>query len=282
MVKRSGWFALLWLITGITLPGSLFAQKKISSSFCLHPAEKQLADSINNIRLSHGKKALPLSISLSYVARTHVGDLLINHPDTSICNLSSWSDKGKGRWEAVCYNPYVVNHNGMWKKPQELTNYRYRGYEMVAYSQDRLVVDSVLSLWEDSPEAMAMILTTGVWEKKSWESMGVGLNGHYASVWFGQRLDKAGRPKICQPVKKNKKKASTGYAFYLIYGSYPGMSSATKVMNRLIANGFKGAGVLRNHKHNRVYLYRSTDFQQVKKERQKWLKKYPKMWILQQ
>jgi len=282
MVKRSGWFALLWLITGIILSGSLFAQKKIPSSFCLHPAEKRLADSINSIRQSYGKKALSLSISLSYVARTHVGDLLINHPDTSICNLSSWSDKGKGRWKAVCYNPYVVNHDGMWKKPQELTNYRYRGYEMVAYSQDRLVVDSVLSLWEDSPEAMAMILTNGVWEKKSWESMGVGLNGHYASVWFGQRPDKAGRPKICQPVKKNKKKASTGYTFYLIYGSYPGISSATKAMNRLIAKGFKGVGVLRNHKHNRVYLYRSTDFRQVKKERQKWLKKYPKMWILQQ
>ncbi len=282
MPKRSGWFTLLWLIIGLTLSGSLYAQKKVPSSFCLHPAEKRLADSINRIRLSHGKKALPLSVSLSFVARTHVTDLLINHPDTSICNLSSWSNKGKGRWKAVCYNPYVVNHEGMWKKPQELTDYPYRGYEMVAYSQDSLVVDSVLSLWEDSPEAMAMVLTNGVWGKKSWAIMGVGLNGHYASVWFGQRPDKAGKPGICQSVKKNKKKSSTGHAFYLIYGSYPGISSATKVMNRLKAKGFKSAGILRSHKHNRVYLYRSTDFQQVKKERQRLLKKYPKMWILQQ
>ncbi len=282
MVKRSVWLIWLWLIAGMTFSGSLFAQKKIPSSFCIHPAEKQLADSINSIRISHGKKALPLSISLSYVARTHVGDLLINHPDTSICNLSSWSDKGKGRWKAVCYNPYVVNHNGMWKKPQELTDYRYRGYEMVAYSQDSLVVDSVLSLWKDSPEAMAMMLTNGVWKKKSWATMGVGLNGHYASVWFGQRPDRAGKPAMCRSTKKDKKKQYAGHDYYLVYGSYPGISSATKVMNRLRAKGFKSAGILSTHKHNRVYLYRSSDFQQVKKERQKWLKKYPKMWILQQ
>ncbi len=125
MIKRS-LYSLIGLMIGMTLSGSLLAQKKIPSSFCLHPAEKRLADSINNIRLSQGKKALQLSVSLSFVARAHVADLLNNHPDTSICNLSSWSDKGP--WKACCYNPYVVNHNGMWEKPKELTNYPYRGY----------------------------------------------------------------------------------------------------------------------------------------------------------
>jgi len=282
MIKRSGWFILSWLIIGMTLSGSLSAQKKVPSSFCLHPAEKQLADSINSIRLRHGKKALPLSISLSYVARTHVTDLLINHPDTSICNLSSWSDKGKGRWKAVCYNPYVVNHDGMWKKPQELTNYPYRGYEMVAYTQDALNVDSVVSLWEDSPEAMAMMLTNGVWEKKSWASMGVGLNKHYASVWFGQRPDRAGKPRICHPVSKVSKKSSGKIIFYLISGSYPGIRSATRAMNQLKVKGFKNAGIMRNHKHFRVFLYRTNDFQQAKKEKRKLSKKYPRLWILQE
>lgn len=282
MIKRSGWFILFWLTIGITLSGSLFAQKKVPSSFCLHPAEKQLADSINRIRISHGKKALPLSVSLSFVARTHVTDLLINHPDTSICNLSSWSNKGKGRWKAVCYNPYVVNHEGMWKKPQELTGYRYRGYEMVAYTQDNLNVDSILSLWKDSPEAMAMILTNGVWGKKSWACMGIGINGHYASVWFGQRPDRAGKPKVCSSSVKSKKKRASVHAFYLVSGSYPGIGSATKARNHLIKKGFKSAGILRNHKHFRVYLYRSADFQQTKKEKQKLSKKYPRLWILQE
>lgn len=279
-MKKRGWFAWTGLMVGLILSGSLFAQKKVPASYCLHPAEKQLADSINAIRLRNGKKALPLSVSLSYVARTHVTDLLIHHPDTGICNLSSWSNKGS--WKPCCYNPYVLQHDGMWKKPQELTGYRYRGYEMVAYTQDNIIIDSVLSLWKDSPEAMNMMLTNGIWEKKSWACLGVGLNGHYASLWFGQRPDRAGKPKNCRSAAKSKIKPLTSHVFYLIYGSYPSMSSATKVSHHLKTKGYKKAGILRSHRHIRVYLFRSTDFQQVKKEKQRWLKKYPKMWILQQ
>ena len=279
MMTKSSRFIILWLLMGTGLFGQLFAQKKVPSSFCLHPAEKQLADSINHIRLRHGKKALPLSVSLSFVARTHVADLQNHHPDTSICNLSSWSNKG--HWKACCYNPYVVNHDGMWKKPRELTGYPYRGYEMAAYTQDNLNVDSILALWKDSPEAMAMILTNGTWEKKSWACLGVGLNKHYASVWFGQRPDRAGKPKMCHSATKSKAKTSTGNTFYLIYGSYPSMNSATKILNHLRPKGFKSASILKSQKYIRVYLYRSSDFQQVKKERQRWKKKYPQLWILQ-
>ncbi len=279
MMSKGSRVKLLWLFMGLFLSGMVYAQKRVPSSFCLHPAEKQLADSINSIRVRNGKKALPLSVSLSYVARTHVTDLFNNHPDTSICNLSSWSNKG--RWKACCYNPYVVNHEGMWKKPQELTSYPYRGYEMVAYTQDTLCVDSVLSLWEASPEAMNMILTNGLWQKKSWACIGVGINMHYASVWFGQRPDRAGKPKICYSGTKNKEKISSGHAFYLIYGGYPDVGAATRIMNHIKAKGFKKAGVLKSKKHIRVYLYRSSDFQQTKKERQKWITKYPQLWILQ-
>ncbi len=148
--------------------------------------------------------------------------------------------------------------------------------------QDNLKVDSILSFWEDSPEAMDMILTNGIWKKKSWACMGVGLNGHYASVWFGQRPDRAGKPKICRSVTRSKEKSSTEHAFYLIYGSYPATSSATKVLGHLKTKGFKSAGILRTHKHVRVYLSHSSDFQQIKRERQKWMKKYPKIWILEQ
>ncbi len=283
MTKSKGWITGAWLLAAIILSGPLFAQKKVPSSFCLHPAEKQLADSINRIRVRNGKKALPLSVSLSYVARAHVADLFYHHPDTSICNLSSWSDKGP--WKAVCYNPYVVNHDGMWKKPQELTNYPYRGYEMVAYSQDNLVVDSVLSLWEDSPEAMAMILARGVWKKKSWACMGVGINKHYASVWYGQRPDRAGRPKMCRSAakatKKGIKKQPTENIFYLIYGSYPSLNSANKALGQVRARGFRHTGIIHGHGHIRVYLYHSTDFQKIKNERQRWKKKFPQLWILQ-
>ena len=281
MTRITGWRGWLIVLAGMTLSFSLHAQKKVPSSFCLHSVEKQLADSINRIRVSHGKKALPLSLSLSFVARAHVADLLNNRPDTSICNLSSWSDKGP--WKACCYNKYVVNHDCMWKKPKELTGYPYRGYEMAAYSQDSLRIDSILTMWKVSPEAMDMMLTDGIWEKKSWACMGVGVNAHYVSVWFGQRPDKAGKPKMCRKAaSQNKEKKAAFHGFYLIYGSYPGMKPAAHALNQVKLKGFTHDGILKSHKYIRVYLLRTEDFQRIKKERQKWVHKYPKLWILQE
>ncbi len=273
---KTGWWSFFFVFM---LSFSLYAQKKVPASYCMHPLEKQLADSINRLRAEHGKKALPLSVSLSYVARLHVTDLLQNHPDTSICNLSSWSDKG--RWTPCCYNRYVVNHDCMWKKPKELTTYPYRGYEMAAYAQDKLNIDSILAMWKVSPEAMDMILTRGVWEKKSWACMGVAVNSHYVSVWYGQRPDRAGKPKICRSANSIAQKHASLHGYFLIYGSFPGMRSAGRALNQLKAKGFRYAGILKSHKYIRVYIMRSADFDQVKKERQKLKKKYPDLWILQ-
>ena len=283
MTNGSGWRKGLVFLLWMTLSFSMFAQHKVSSLFCIHPIEKQLADSINQIRVAHGKKALPLSISLSYVARVHVTDLIDNHPDTSICNLSSWSNKG--HWKPCCYNKYVTNHDCMWKKPKELTNYPYRGYEMAAYSQDKLSIDSILQMWEVSPEAMSMILTTGIWQKKSWACMGVGVNDHYVSVWFGQRPDREGKPMVCrswsQHAGHKKEKQTFHHGYYLIYGSFPGTGPASKALKQLKTKGFKQAGILKGRRHIRVYIFRSPDFDQTKKMRQQLLKKYPELWILQ-
>ncbi len=279
MFKYSGKIGLWGMFLGLLLSLSLYGQKKIPSSYCMHPLEKQLADSINSIRIQHGKKALPLSLSLSYVARMHVNDLLKHHPDTSICNLSSWSDKGQ--WTPCCYNRYVVNHECMWKKPKELTAYPYRGYEMAAYSQDLLRIDSILAMWKVSPEAMDMILTRGVWKKKSWACMGVAVNSHYVSVWYGQRPDRAGKPKICRHGNTGAKKQAVLHGYFLVFGSYPGLSAANRALNNLKTKGFRRAGILKSRKYIRVYIMYSADFDQVKKERQKLKKKYPDLWILQ-
>jgi hypothetical protein len=282
MIRKGWWLCLTGLLVLLFGAGNLFAQKSIPSSYCLHPLEKQLADSINRMRERQGKKALPLSVSLSFVARTHVEDLMQNHPDTGICNLSSWSNKG--RWKACCYNAYVPQHDGMWKKPQELTKYPYRGYELAAYMQDSMNIDTVLRYWKESPEAMNMILTNGLWKKKSWACMGVGINRHYLSVWFGQRADNQGRPKICHTGGKNQKpekQTTDRHGYYLIYGSFPQMSYASRALRQIKAKGFKNAGILRSHRYIRVYLYHSSDFEKVKNARRKWEKKYPKIWILQ-
>ena len=134
-----------------------FAQKDIPADYCINSNEIELFNQLNRLIDEYGKMELELSASLSYVAHVHVNDLLINRPDTSVCNLSSWS--GNGDWTACCHNPYVPQQDCMWDKPKELTTYPYRGYELVSYFEDDFTIDSVLKLWSTSKVVLDMILT---------------------------------------------------------------------------------------------------------------------------
>ena len=285
--KQVIYFILMFLLVLVFSVSPAFGQKKIPVSFCISPAEKALADSINKIRVQNGMKALQLSISLSLVAKTHVQDLLLHHPDTSICNLSSWSDKGS--WTACCYNPYVVNHEAMWKKPKELTNYRYRGYEMVAYMQEKMQVDSLLRYWKETEETKNMILTKGVYAKKIWICMGVGINRNYASVWFGQRRDDAGSAKVCKnevALKHNAKQkinntAQAKHIFYLIIGNYPDLKNAREALLGFRKKGFRHAGILRKSGLIRIYLSQYQGYSKALKAKHRLPDRYKNAWILE-
>lgn len=264
----------------------LFAQHRIPSGFCMNENELKLAEAINKIRKKHGKKPIKLSVSLTYVAETHVKDLQINHPDTSICNLSSWSNKGK--WTPVCYNPYVVDRKAMWDKPRELTRYPYNGYELVAYMQDGIILDSLSELWDTLAESLDMITTEGVWAKKHWEAMGVGISGNYASVWFGQREDRKGAPHVCSKKREAAKEHVLAkeepkkQLYYLIAGSFPDLKDAKEAVRRLKKNGFKWAGILVSEKRVRVYLAHYENFNVAEKARKKLPYIYRKVWILKE
>jgi len=275
-------YILLALI--FLFPVKLFAQHRIPSGFCINKKELKLAEAINKIRKKHGKKPVRLSVSLTYVAETHVKDLQINHPDTSICNLSSWSDKG--RWTPVCYNPYVVDRKAMWDKPRELTRYPYNGYELAAYMQGGIILDSLSELWDTLAESLDMITTEGIWSKKHWEAMGVGISGNYASVWFGQRVDREGAPHVCskkqEAVEEHtlSKKQTGKKLYYLISASFPDMKDAREAVRRLKKNGFKKAGILVSEKRVRVYLAHYENFNMAEKARKKLPYIYRKVWIL--
>ncbi len=253
-------FFLFWMVFCFSLMGvqTVFGQKeKASENSCLNAKERNLAESINAIRTDYNKKRISLSKSLTIVAKTHVEDLMLHHPDTSICNLSSWSDQGN--WTPCCYNPYVVNHNCMWQKPKELTKYPYRGYELVVYFQDTIVVDSLMTLWSESKEVLDMLLTRGAWEGKKWQTMGLAVNDHYASVWFGQRPDKEGAPLFCNKKREKvsgKRRVSSPLpsAYYLIFGSYNSMKEAKMAVKKLRKNGYKEAGVMIKKSYFRTYL----------------------------
>lgn len=277
----------VFLVLILLFSVKLFGQHRIPSGYCMTQEEQELAEAVNKIRIKHGKKPIKLSVSLAFVARTHVKDLETNHPDTSVCNLSSWSNKGK--WTPVCYNPYVVDRKAMWDKPRELTRYPYNGYELAGYMQNGIIVDSLAELWDTLWQSMDMILTEGRWSKKSWMAMGVGIDGNYASVWFGQREDREGTPRLChenhheaRKKEEAKKKVQQKEFYYLIMGSFPDLRDAREVVRRLKKNGFKNAGIMVKPQKYRVYLDRFDDFKTAQQVRKKLPYSYRKAWILKE
>lgn len=264
----------------------LFGQHRIPSGFCMNQDEKELAEAINKIRVKHGKSPIKLSLALTYVAETHVNDLEVNHPDTSVCNLSSWSNKGK--WTPVCFNPYVVDRKAMWDKPRELTPYPYNGYELAGYMEGGIIVDSLAELWDTLGESLDMITTEGRWNNKKWEAMGVGISGNYASVWFGQREDNEGTPQLCSSKKEaakekviDKERHQKEY-YYLISGSFPNMDDAGEAVRRLKENGFKHAGILASPNRIRIYLNRFENIKDALEAKKKLPYSYRDAWILKE
>lgn len=276
----------LVLLAWILAINPIFAQNKLPSDFCLSKEEKQLFDAVNNLRVAYEQSKLQHSASLTFVARLHIEDLQEHHPDTSVCNLSSWSDQGA--WTACCYNSYIPDPECMWAKPQELTPYSYRGYEMVVYFEDQLCADSIIKLWSDSKEMLDMLLARGSYEKKKWECMGLSSNDHYVSVWFGQRKDQLPTPKTCvlsdtllNESRVNAKSANTGRAiYYLIFGSFSNMKDAKEAVKRYKKSGFEEAGILNKNNHIRIYLMQFESLKEAMYAKQNLPYTYNETWIL--
>ena len=271
---------LFFLFFLVTLSVS-FAQKKIPADYCITQDEMQLFQTINSIREEYGKKPVKLSASLSVVARTHCTDLLLNHPDTSICNLSSWSNKGN--WTPCCYNSYIPKPRCMKKKPKELTPYPYYGYEMAAFFQDGYNIDSLVNWWSDTKEVLDMILTRGVWENKKWVVGGVGIDSNYVSIWFGQKPDKVKAPHLCKGKKAGKKHiaVSTDKSwFYLIIASFNNEADAKEALRRTRKSGFKEVGLLKGKKNIRVYIGKYESLKEASHVKSSLSPTYRDAWIL--
>lgn len=275
--------AFLLFFTGIQLS---VAQKQLPASFCISPQEKALFDKINQLRKVYSKKPLKLSASLSYVANVHVEDLLTNKPDTSVCNLSSWSNKGS--WTPCCYNPYVLNQDCMWDKPKELTKYPYRGYEIAGYFEEEFTVDSVMDLWSKEKEVIDMLMSDGEFSSKDWVCMGVGMNSNYVSVWFGQRADGAGAPNVCSnnlpaelaPVVVADTLRRAGY--YLIIASFNNIDDAREAVKKYRKEGFENAGTLKNGEATRVYLEHFDNMKEAMQAKQKLPSAFHDTWIFKE
>jgi hypothetical protein len=160
--------------------------QRTKGMFELTSEEIELYNLIMEYRRSNKLPVIPLSKSLTIVAKTHIDDLIKNNPISRRCNGHSWSDKGP--WSPCCYTDDHANADCMWSKPRELTNYEGNGYEIFAQSSIKLSARQALELWKSSKGHNAVILNEGVWEDE-WKAIGLGLKGGFGVVWFGNHLD---------------------------------------------------------------------------------------------
>jgi len=161
------------------------------SSFNYTPSyeEQTLQELINEYRQQNGLPDIPLSKSLTYVARTHAQDLQ-TYPPSGDCNGHSWSQYGE--WSACCYTPDHAQASCMWDKPRELTPYVGTGYEIAAWYSNGIDAYTALSLWKSSQGHNDVILNQGIWNNHPWSSIGVGIYDTWAVVWFGEEVDSCG------------------------------------------------------------------------------------------
>ncbi len=164
--------------------------------------EVRLAERVNQYRDSLGLPRVPLSASLTIVAKTHALDLERHPPNWTSCNAHSWSKSGP--WTAVCYDGSMKAAEKMWSKPAELTAYQGRGYEIVygllsPHSDEeceatQIDIEMALSGWKGSVHHNAVIANTGIWKQTTWQAMGIAVYKCYAIIWFGEEADPAGPP----------------------------------------------------------------------------------------
>jgi len=153
--------------------------------------EYELYTLIMEYRAGLNLPAIPLSASLSDVAQQHVADLEESSPTNSTCNLHSWSDNGN--WTACCYTSDHAQASCMWDKPRELTDYTGNGYEIAYAHSSAATPEGALNGWKNSEGHNNVIINAGAWDTR-WKSIGVGIKGKYAVVWFGHEDDPAGSP----------------------------------------------------------------------------------------
>lgn len=168
-----------------------------TSELCLSLEEKNLFEAINAYRKSRKLPLIPFSAGLSKVAQLHAKDLMQHYtfrPDNE-CNPHSWSDKGN--WTPCCYTADHREAECMWNKPKEISGYGGSGYEIAYYTTATVLAEDALKGWKNSPAHHELIINKGIWEKVSWKAMGVGIEGNYAIVWFGEVADPS-TIKICK------------------------------------------------------------------------------------
>jgi hypothetical protein len=287
---------------------NIHQQVKIPGNFCISPVEVELYNMINEYRKLYNLPPIPLSRSLSYVAKTHVRDLFFNRPDQGACNFHSWSDKGV--WKPFCYPKDEKKNFSVWDKPKEITPYKSKGYEIVYWENNPVNIDSILPFWRSIDYFNSFLIYSGKWQGKKWLAIGIGIYENYAAAWFGEIPDPEGEPWVCgrEPEKRtipdeprkdsvapivlpveNRQKTETKEAtiaspttYYIIVSSQQPQAKSKKLASDLILQGYKDTKVMVKNNKVRVSIMEVSNKPAADSALREIKKIYKEAWIYKQ
>jgi hypothetical protein len=259
--------------------------------FCLSDDEYELYIMINEYRSKFGQPSIPLSRSLSWVARIHAQDLIYNKPDKFPCTWYSWSEKG--RWSPCCYKLKDPDYNCMFEKPFELTGYKSDGYELIYRENNNISVDQPFEMWTAYNSSRSMLICTDKWEDFEWYAIGVAVMDEYAILWFGQDPDQDGEPVICsqkssevvdEQVTTDSIVADPGistiHKYHLIVASFNSLESANNALIQYKTEGFVNAKVIVTENKFQISLQEFENIDEARRIKKQFDESYPEVWIL--
>jgi uncharacterized protein YkwD len=165
-----------------------------TDQICINHEESELYRMINLYRKQKNLDPIPISSALTQVAQSHVKDLNQNYKQSEKCNPHSWSRNGK--WTACCYTSDHKKASCMWDKPREIAGYESEGFEIAYWHSARATASDALAGWKKSSGHNPLLINTGIWKEVTWNAIGIGVDGQYATVWFGQ-LNDPNAPDFC-------------------------------------------------------------------------------------
>jgi hypothetical protein len=267
------------------------AQDTIPDDFCLSEEEVKLYTMVNEYRAAIALPGIPLSKSLSWVARRHAMDLDANKPDTNTCNFHSWSDKGI--WTACCYEKEIKDKTCMTDKPGEITDYKEPAYEIVYWENKSANASRAFNQWRETSAARSLMTNFKAWESHEWNAVGVSIFKGFAILWFGEAADKAGslracgsnkliEPSVVQTKQKEESRIvdeKTGQ-FYVIVGSFSTLDEAKSQLSGFLDSGFKKAKVVVKDNKYRISLVDYATMEQATKAKNELPTQYKDAWVL--
>lgn len=262
----------------------------IPDDFCISAEEYQLYQLINDYRKAFALPEIKLSKSLSYVAITHARDLAANFNPDTICNMHSWSDKG--RWKPICFPSEQSRKNNVHLKAKEIVGYQKEAYEITYWSNVENSPRQILSFWRDNKVSADLMLNQEEWKNHSWKAIGVGIEGGYAVVWLGDAVDFEVSTPVCgtsikvlndaspEYKAKHAQKSSTESIYYITIGSYNTRKDASTAVKSYKEMGYPKAILIEMENKFRVAIDYFSDKKEADASLKKYAKKFKGAWVL--